>query len=264
MSCTPFTWARIGEHERGAILVPVTLNGRTFDFQLDTGADVSFLPAKAAVDAGLMESGGGGARVEDVRLGGAAVGPRWLLSKDSDVGTVGLDMLVGYVTVIDYPAQRLCVTPTADLPYAIYKRTAWTDATLRHGKLFVPIAVGGERRDGFFFDTGASLFPVSVDPEAWKTLTGRAGPEAADRRIGGNAWGAQVELIGARSAEPIAIASLPPARIDVFHRAGDAGRFANYPFPASGLLGNAGVWDRTIVLWLGSSPRFGVVETPGD
>ena len=172
MQCAAFSWAEVGGHEKAAILVPVTLDGRTYEFQLDTGADASFIPEDIAVEAGLMKPGAGGARVEDVHLGGASLGPRWLLTRGS-TGTIGLDMLVGFATVIDYPAQRLCLTPTADLPYDIYRKTRWTDAVLRDGKLFVPVEAGGRPRSDFFFDTGASLFPLSVDLAEWKALSGR-------------------------------------------------------------------------------------------
>jgi hypothetical protein len=259
MSCTSFKWASVGEHQRGAILVPVTLSGKTHEFQFDTGADLSSIPEAVAVEAGLMKKGEGGARVQDVRLGGASVGTRWLMARNS-VGTVGLDMLVGYTTVIDYPAQRLCVTPTADLPYPIDKNTIWADATLAYGKLFVPVAVGDRIESRYFFDTGASLFPLSVDLADWKALTGRSAPAVTDQRISGSAWGATVALVGAPSLSPIAIGSLPPARLTVFHSTARPERFSRYPFPAAGLFGNAGLWDRTVILSLGSRPQFGVVK----
>lgn len=260
MPCSTFEWAEIGEHLRAAIVVPVTINGRTYDFQLDTGADVSFIPEKVAVEAGLMKPGDGGARVADVRLGGTALGPRWFLTRGT-TGTIGLDMLVGYATVIDYPAQRFCVTPTSDLPYPVYKETRWSDAVLRHGKLFVPVTVAGEARDGYFFDTGASLFPLSVDFPDWKALTGRDEQTPSDRRISGPAWGVDVELVGAVSQMPVGIADLAPKPVEIFYKTGGDGRFANYPFPARGLIGNAAVWDYPIVLWLGARPQFGIVSS---
>ena len=218
MDCVSFTWEKVGEEERAAILVPITLNGRTYDFQLDTGADLSSIPESVAVEAGLMKPGAGGARVQDVELGGASVGPRWLLARHS-AGTVGLDMLIGFTTVIDYPSQRFCVTPTADLPYDIYRRTARSDAVLREGKLFVPVEIAGQQRRDFFFDTGASLFPLSTDLSPWRALTGRTEDGAENRRISGSAWGANVELVGAPSLQPVRIASLPPATLEIFFAA---------------------------------------------
>lgn len=260
MDCASFRWEEVGEEQRGAILVPITLDGKTYEFQLDTGADLSTIPESVAVEAGLMKSGVGGARAQDVRLGGASVGPRWLLARDS-IGTVGLDMLVGFTTVIDYPAQRFCVTPTADLPYDIYRRTAWSDAVLREGKLFVPVEIAGQQRLDFFFDTGASLFPLSTDLQPWRELTGRSETAAENRTISGTAWGANVDLIGAPSLHPVRIATLRPSAIEVFYRVGSPTRFADYPFEAAGLIGNAGLWGHTVVLALGSRPQFGIVRT---
>jgi hypothetical protein len=208
-----------------------------------------------------MKSGDVGARVADVQLGGAEIGPRWLLTRDA-IGTVGLDLLVGYAAVIDYPAQRFCVTPSADLPYALFKNTKWSDAVLRGGKLYVPVEIEGQRRNDFFFDTGASLFPVSTNFSQWQAITGRVQPSKGDRRILGNGMGHRVELIGAHSKQPIAIGSLPAQQLQVFYQAGTTDPFAEYPSPTAGFVGNAALWDRTVVLWLGATPQFGIVEEP--
>lgn len=258
MKCASFRWVSVGGDDKAAIVVPLTLAGRDYDFQLDTGAETSYVPEALAVSAGLMKAGAGGARVEDVRIGGVPVGPRWLLTRGS-TGTIGLDMLVGFTTVIDYPAQRLCITPTSDLAFPIYRSVRWTDAVLRDGKLFVPVNIGGTVRTDFFFDTGASLFPLSVDASEWKLLTGRAQQGPGDRRIGGQAWGNRVELIGSRSTTPISIASLDAKPLEVFTDVRRPTRFASYSFRAAGLFGNAALWESTVVLTLGSRPQFGVV-----
>jgi hypothetical protein len=224
-----FRWVAVGTNECAAIVVPVTLNGRDYDFQLDTGAEASYIPEARAVEAGLMKAEDDGARVQDVRIGGTPIGPRWMLTRGT-TGTLGLDMLVGFTTVIDYPAQRLCVTPTADLPFSIYRRTRWTDAVLRHGKLFVPVTVGNELRTEYFFDTGASLFPLSVDGVDWKALTGRVQVNERDGRISGMAWGKKVELAGAPSLLRISIGSLPPKPLEVFTDLRMPSRFSDHEF----------------------------------
>ena len=79
-------------------------------------------------------------------------------------GTIGLPSLVGFVSVIDYPSQRFCLFEAADHPAALTVGPS-VDATLRNGKLFLPLQTGAFQSDNIVFDTGSSEFPLRVDLE---------------------------------------------------------------------------------------------------
>jgi hypothetical protein len=262
LTCTPFTWVKDAQGRRAGMTVPVEIAGKTYDYQLDTGADASFVYGGEEVAQGWGKAGDGGARVQSVKLGGGVSGPAWLVSmpKMKGGGTVGLDLLLGKVAVIDYPRQRFCLMAAPDFPYAIYKRTRWASATLRNGKLFVPVTIGGEARDGFFFDTGASLLPVSVDEADWRSLTGKAAAAGASEVIEGKAWGKPIQILGAPGLERLEIAGVAVERPMVFFNSADPQHYRKYPFTARGLIGSRAVWDEVVVLYLGPQMMFGVVR----
>jgi hypothetical protein len=263
LKCTPFNWVRDAQGRRAALTLPVEIEGKAYEYQLDTGADASFVYGGEEVAQGWGKDGDGGARVQSVKLGGGVSGPAWLVSlpkMKKGGGTVGLDLLLGKVAVIDYPRQRFCLMAAPDFPYAIYKRTRWSNATLRNGKLFVPVTIGGQKQDGFFFDTGASLLSVSVDETDWRALTGKTDATQATQVVEGTAWGKPIRIVGAPGRDKLEIAGVAVDSPTVFFNTADPEHYRKYPFPARGLIGNAAVWDEVVVLYLGPQMMFGVVR----
>lgn len=106
-------------------------------------------------------------------------------------GTAGLDFLAGRVSILDFPNQRLCVLDPSRVPAELERQAEWSPAQLRNGKLFVTMEVGGKDLEGIFYDTGSSSFPLMVDHEQWKELTGRTGEEESNRRMVASSWGSR-------------------------------------------------------------------------
>jgi hypothetical protein len=265
--CSPFEWAPYEDlSEHAAMLVPVELDGESYTFQLDTGADVTMLYGSTeAGRRGWPEHDGAFVRVDAVRLGGTAMREvRILRKKDHQpgqtAGTVGLDVLTGHVVVLDLPGQRFCVIPPAGVPPAILDGAEFVPAELRDGKLFVRPRANGREMEGIFYDTGASLFPLSVDHHAWQELTGRTGDTEGTVRLEIPSWGRMVPMVGAPLSGALEIGSVRLDQPLVFYW-GDQPRFyAEWPFPAAGLLGNMLFLDHVVVLDLRAEPRFGVVR----
>ena len=268
LSCSSFEWiADEGISDRAAMLVPVRIDGHDYRFQLDTGSDVTFLYGTEAEQRGwpVEQWWGKTARVPDVRLGGAALDAvRFSLRPETSGatigGTVGLDVLTGHVVVIDYPRQRFCLVPSADAPYALMGRAAFVQAELRSGKFFVAASVGGEPVDGLMFDTGSSLFPLLVDGEDWRGLTGRTGTEADLDSLTVPAWGRMLTFVGAPAEGDLEIGPVRLARPTVYTEPADPTGYADFGFRARGLIGNAPFFDEVVVLDLRSRPLFGVLR----
>lgn len=252
LHCSSFEWVAIGDEPRAALLVPIEIDGHEEWAQLDTGSDVSYLPKRRV-------NGAGGLRADQVNLGGAEIGPRWFLER-GETGTIGLDMLVGYTSIIDFPSERFCVLPTVDLPFELFKNARWANATLRDGKLFLPVESGGETDSAMFLDTGASMMGLNVDLDRWTRLTGQSGPEVASGRITGEAWGRATTLVFSPASQLVAIGPLRGERIPVFHSLGRDNRFASYPFETTGSIGLAPFWNHTLIISLGATPRVGIYD----
>ncbi|MDP8915829.1 MAG: hypothetical protein M3M95_01235, partial [Pseudomonadota bacterium] len=212
LRCTPFEWVAVeGVSERAALRVPVRIEGREYAYQLDTGSPTTFIYGSEAFARGWAAEGDETARLRRIEIGGWKVPParlRLMPKRDRPGGTLGLDLLMDRYTIIDYPRRRFCVVGRADLPSQLETRTRWVKASLHHGKLFVPMKIGERWTENVFFDTGASMFPLSVDLPLWKALTGKADTAQATTTLRVGSWGRQIPLAGAPTSEALQVAGV--------------------------------------------------------
>ena len=260
-----FEWTSAdGVSDRAAMRVPVDLDGARGWFQVDTGLDATVVYGGIPVER-KWEVLEGKCLAPGLRIGGIRMGPVWLCAGGNGpegdmLGSLGLDLLVGRLVVIDYPGRRLAIMQPGDAPPWLLRQTSWTPAVLRDGKFFLTAVLGGEDIDGLFFDTGASAFNVTVDFGTWKALTGCTGPDSATTRWAVSSWGNEVTAIGCAARGPLVIGSARIPDPPVFYIKEQPNLFSGWPFPATGLVGNAPFWDRVVILDLGIRPRFGLVD----
>lgn len=261
-----FEWVRAeGFSDRVAINVPVRIDGAEGVLQLDTGLDVTLLEGSLPADKD-WEYGAGLYRCPRFEVGSMDLGPRWLLNMDdSEVlgprfGSLGLDVMVGHLVVIDFPGQRFAIIEHGAAPGWLLEQTSWAEAELRDAKFFLHVDLGGERVDDLFFDTGSSALDIVVDFEDWVRLTGCSGPEEASSTRTGKRWGSDVGIIGASARGPLAVGMVKIDRPTVYYLAEQPSLFGDWPFPARGLIGSAPFWDCVVVMDLGIRQRFGVIK----
>jgi hypothetical protein len=170
------------------------------------------------------------------------------------IGTVGPDMLVGKVLVLDYPNKRFCLTDSLDGALAdLVSRASFVDLKMRNDKLFLPVRIGSVYSENFFLDTGASMLPITTTKEIWQKLTGRQGTEKSNIRIKVPSWGVEVALVGAPVKGTLTIGTLQISNpIAYFESTGLV--------ETDGLLGNALFYDEyTIIIDLRQN-RFGILR----
>lgn len=261
-----FEWSAVeGVSDRAAMRVPVDLDGTKGWLQLDTGLDVTLVYGSLARDRGWEEVDGR-YRIPDVALGPVPLGPLWVFPReehgggDDRLGSLGLDVLAGHLVVIDYPGRRFALREPGAAPAWLLRRTTWTPAELRDAKLFLTVTLGGSTVSGLVFDTGSSAFDVIVDFDEWQTITGCTGSGDASvvRKV--SSWGSRVTAVGCPGREPLVIGSVRIPEAVVYYLEEQPRLFEGWPFPATGLVGNAPFLDRVVVLDLGLRPRFGIVE----
>jgi hypothetical protein len=246
--------------------VPISLNGRLYWYQLDTGADVliPYGPPKQK----SWSPRGSAVRIPNVQFAGmsfsAILGYPMRNMQDplrpEDLhGTVGLEPLIGHAFAIDFPKQRICLLERADLPESLARETDWVPAEIRHGKLFVDLYLDGKKLDGILYDTGSSADALNVDFSLWKEATGRAGTKDATTHSRAQSWGRELEFIGAPASGDLKIGNrvyrrpmmtAEPAHPDTFRT----------EYGAQGLLGNALFTGSIVILDLGAHPQFGIID----
>lgn len=244
--------------------MPITIDGRKYNYQLDTGSPYTFVYGTEAERWGWAKKERR-VSVRDVKVGGMSI-PAAQLSVKEDRrrgqtdGTLGLDLLLGHVVVLDYPGERFCLVQKASVPVDLTRRTSWVAAEILAGKFFVKSKLNGQELDHVFFDTGASLLPLAVDFESWKTLTGRASETEATTRITVNSWGKQAPLIGAHAVGALEVGEIRLEQPVIYYWGNEPTFFRKWFHPATGLIGNAPFWNEVVVLDLGERPAFGILR----
>ncbi len=249
------------------MLVPVEINGTSYMFQLDTGAHISFAPSTEATKRNWRRAGKDQADVSSVEVAGTALLPTRLhLLEGKNTGTVGLDVLLGTMVIIDYPRQRICVLTQDRVPADLEQRVGWERATLRFGKLFVPMKLGDEEFAASFFDTGASMFPLNVDLDRWKMLTRKADPaKEAERTLEVPSWGKKIPLSGARTHLPLQVGGVRVEGATVYTNPQAPSFFRDQiGGGAEGLFGSTLFLNEVVVLDLSPNMRFGLVKHEGN
>lgn len=260
LPCSSFSW----NSEKTVMHVPITMNGKAYKYQLDTGADEVIPYGKTEHPDWVAKHEG--VRIPNVSFAGASfpaiVAYRLPEMSDVDVqGTVGLDLLMGKVFVIDFPAQRVCLFPKADLPDALDRAADWSPAEVRHGKFFIRAEFDGQPLDGIFYDTGSSPSTLIVDHSLWERLTKQSAgtkPESSGDAV---SWGVKQHYIGgtAKGVLKIGTHTFLNPKVDTNTSKPDDFKESDQ---AQGLLGNALFMNSIVILDLGSHAQFGLITNP--
>lgn len=274
--CADFAWMPDEElGGRAGLAVPVTLGGRAYWFQLDTGLDVTVLYGDDLVRdlalgttsrdgmrwARLAGALGGLAFEREVRVGSGTQGNSE--GGPPVVGSIGLDVIVGGVVLIDFPGSRICATADSGRGRAVPRSGSTIPAILRDGKLFLEVEIGGELTSEFFFDTGASAMGLVLDRDDWARWVGKAPAAGGVRTRAVRAFSRQLTTLTAEArlgvrAGPIRLESVPLTCV-VEHPS----LFRSWKFPARGLIGNLPFLDYRLLLDLAPPhPRVEVLA-PG-
>ena len=275
VSWSEFVWVPLDlgktHIDKGAMLLPVKVPDEKaiFYMQLDLGSNVSMfynlpyseLLAKHQALSRTTFTG----QIANTVLHGVPFSNReggTSLKEQGDIpviGTIGLDFLEKRVLVIDYAKQRIAILDSeADLTPYFDRKLAFVDAVCRNDKFFVPLRIADKIYENqFFFDTGSSIFPLSTTSELWQSLTERTGDESSNVVLEVPAWGSQIKLIGAPLKGSFEIASASISNPLIFFQPDNEDDFSKWPFPVSGLFGNALFFDRMIVVDV-PHHRFGI------
>jgi hypothetical protein len=264
LSCGNFEWRSSSLSDKSVMLVPISINGKQFIYQLDTGADV-LMPYGAAMEKGWSPLGKA-VRIPDVRFAGMAFSSvKGFPAKEMPVsqdpkdpqGTVGLELLLGKTFVIDFPRQRVCLLERADLPERLDQAADWTPAEVRHGKLFVNLELNSKKLDGIHYDTGSSLYTLDTSLSLWQEATGKSGTKDATTHFSiCCAWGHPLEGIGAPASGDLKIGNhvYPKPMLTTEIADPDSSWYQS-------TLGNALFTQSIVILDLGAHPRFGVIDS---
>jgi len=249
--CVPFSWEDgDGEDGRKGVMVPLTVDGQQKSFRLDTASDVSMMlgsppghEGQSSYNAGNIQIGSNVISHPLLGIGGAS---------QTEDGVLGLQTLVGWTTVIDYPDQKFCLFEAGDAPPEIMAAN-WTGAELRGLKLMLPITMNGLNGKNIIFDTGASDIDLEVDLDTWKSLTGIE--DTAQAPVQDTILGTSIPMIAAPAQASMTIAGVTEDSVEVFTVPATPTQYAE-TYGAGGVTGNKPFWDGAVVMDLSAAKTF--------
>ncbi|TCC87260.1 hypothetical protein EZ428_21380 [Pedobacter frigiditerrae] len=165
--------------KHSAILIPVKLTGcpKTFYMQFDLGSPYSLFyqkklqtitikypKAKATIN--------GTTATIDFSIGKTKIGAEKIVMRDFGngnidwndnspiiIGTLGVDLIDGKTMTLDYPKQKLTISPEA---VTLLKSSTYTSFTYFRRSVILPAKVNG-KQTMLFFDTGSSRYSLLTD-----------------------------------------------------------------------------------------------------
>lgn len=264
--CVSFRWEPDAVR-KGAISIPVTLNGRELWLQLDTGTNTDIVYGDIADKAGWAPKPAKSFRASELTIGstrlrGAPVAIYRDQPAEQTAGEIGLADLVGRTTIIDYASQRFCLFEPGKAPSATLSRATWAEAALRNGKLFIPMSVGEAEVKDAIFDTGSSEFPLWVDLPLWQQITGVNDPAKAPKEVRGKNFNKPVVFKGAPTTNSMKIGTISVGSRIAYTKVGDPNMFATWPYSVAAIVGNEPFWNGVVIIDLSDArTRFGFVTT---
>ncbi|AWA30215.1 hypothetical protein HYN48_09050 [Flavobacterium magnum] len=113
------------------------------------------------------------------------------------VGTIAPDLFQNSYLVIDFKNNRLRMY--TKLPKK-YKKADYVDATIRKGRIKIPIKIG-DKTEFVLFDTGNCMGDLLLDKETILKFTDANEP--AEKLLDGNTWGDKITIQTKRLRNPI-------------------------------------------------------------
>jgi hypothetical protein len=256
---------------KAAILVPIKISGVSGKFyaQLDTGADATIFYGNILRKFGIdVDSANGdmpsfrwykdsGPQEKPLFLNwnmDSDINPQSKNPDDRNVGTIGLDKIVGKILVLDFPRNRYAVLDdTADLADLGKEPIDYVPAAISYNKFYVSVEMGDDTIQAVRYDCGSSPANLILPLDWWQWATGLNGDEPQVVKDSITAWGKYIEVW------------IAPAQYDMviggFRMKTPKVEFVDWPDPslvATRLLGNAPFADSCMVIVDCIRSKFGI------
>lgn len=280
-----FSWSSYETYkvfDKAVILLPIQFNNSdtTYWLQLDTGINdsplymnsfysISPTPSFKRIYEGFL-----GINVKmlmNVKIGNYEVDNFYsYLKKDfgeevsqnnpkNIVGSLGLDFFQNKILLLDLPNNKFAIADSEQqFPVYITDNVAYHSAEILNNYFAFDLIIGNESYK-FGYDTGASIFPLSVNYDLWQKLTGKDGSEPDNAIISTTSWGSVVSLLGSPTKEEVFLSDRSLGHLDAFYLKENPNLFKLARI--DGLISNASFYEDSLILIDLINMRFGVVKT---
>ncbi|HEU4471691.1 MAG TPA: hypothetical protein VFR58_11440 [Flavisolibacter sp.] len=247
----PMTWKSDDHSPYAALLLPVLMEGKSYQMQLDLGSPHSFLykhlaPGDTARPAQLT--------IGPYKLNMASMQVRDPGVKTALAGTLGADIIRDKVVIFDYPNGMIYLEDS--LPTRFYTRLY--PFYFAGNRVLLPTSLLG-KQVLLYFDTGSSAFELLTDSTSWRALSVK-NASIASYEI--NSWGRKLIVSTAASADSIEVAGrrLPLNHVSYIQGASEAQVSQMKKTGMGGMTGNTLFINHVLILDTKRS-LFGILES---
>lgn len=183
------------------------------------------------------------------------------LTKDSigtktikHIGTIGPNLFQNKYLIIDFPNHRIAILDSLNAHYI--NETTFVDVKLDNGRIKVPVIINGNVKY-FMFDTGSSLFPLSVTKEDIRLISSVS---SANDTLNISTWGEFYDIHGYKITSNIYIGDLKieTQNLNVYDSKKEFKQFFEKE-KIMGIMGNSFFINKKIIIDY-KNKRFGVVN----
>ncbi len=164
-------------------------------------------------------------------------------SGTSRLGTVGLDFIIGKILLLDYPKSRFCVLDRNQDGQNNYDFGSPIKIEKNH--IMVDIGINQIELRNVVFDSGSSLFEITVSQEMWRNVTGRSGDESDNVYLTVGAWNDKIETVGTHMRGTIRLLNEVFVNPMIYYWSGqhDIGEWDG----VNGIIGNSLFYDKYLL-----------------
>lgn len=166
------------------------------------------------------------------------------------IGTIGADFVQNKILVIDFINEKFNILDT--LSSAIESDFNFIDCKIIDNRIMIPIDFNGKTRY-FFYDTGASLFPMVTTKLIWDEISNTKLTDSLD----GSNFGNPVKMLGSNSKNKVKIADEQMYNFIVYYEEKNYFDEMFEQIKCDGLIGNAFFLNKRICIDY-KTKRFGI------
>jgi hypothetical protein len=179
-------------------------------------------------------------------------------SNQNQIGSLGLDFFKNKILLLDFPNKRFAIaTSDMQLPESITEKVTYHKAELVNNFFVFDLKIDTQTYK-FGYDTGASGFPLVVNYDLWRKLTGKVGNEPDITLINAPSWGKTLTLIGSSTKEDVFLSEKSLGSLEMFYIKEEPNFFKTARI--DGLISNASFYDDSLIIIDLINMRFGVVK----
>jgi hypothetical protein len=176
---------------------------------------------------------------------------------EKHIGTIGVDIFLDKILIIDFPNQRLATIKSLPVKYS--NNVTYVDAIIKNGRVIIPITLEGEKYQ-VLYDSGSSMFYLFIPMANWGLFFDKS--QKVDT-LEITAWGKRFDIYGGIKDYNVIIGNCKMNGKHIY--ASSKKEYIQFmrQNKVDGIIGNALFFDKQIIIDY-KKKRFGIITNANN